>query len=87
MLTPSEKLNLLNKTRFNYKDVMQIVGCKKTKAYDIMKIAKTSFNGQAGIFTSEIKPSALFLLLGTTIEEEIKKTKLLAGNESEEELH
>ena len=66
--------DVLDKLCFNYKDVMEIVGCKTTKAYSIMKVCRRVYNGTIKYEPSLITAESLFAYLGTS------RQKLIGGN-------
>lgn len=71
MLSIERKENLLNKLALSYKEVMELASCSRSKAYQLMKLAKTQHNGQAGMLTNSITPTSLCLVLGTSLEKEL----------------
>lgn len=82
----SEKLLL--KPIWNYTNICDYLGCKKTKAYELMKIARTKYGGSVRGNSSFITRDSLLLTIGTSVEREIyilreikrKEEKLNANN-------
>lgn len=64
-------ISLLFKPTYDYKDVCQIVGCKTTKAYQVMKICRKQYGGAIKYEPRLITSDSLYLYLGTTREREI----------------
>lgn len=65
------KKDLLRLPIWNYKDLMQFLGCKKTKAYEVIAIVKKHFNGETSFSSSYVKRDSVLNYLGTSIEREI----------------
>ncbi len=70
-ISPELKRNLLCKLGLDTTDVCILVGCKKSKASEIMRICRDEFDGQAGILTNRITPASLCRCCGTTLKEEL----------------
>lgn len=64
------KKDLLSKPHWNVSDLMEYVGCKKTKAYEIMKICKKKYGGAIRFERSYITRDSVLAYLGTSIERE-----------------
>lgn len=69
------KEELLLKPAWTYKDIMLYCECKKSKAYEIMKICKEQFNGNVLFEKSSVKRNSVLEYLGTSIEEEVNVLK------------
>jgi len=74
-------MNLLLKPNWSVKDIMKYTGFKKTKCYEIMKIAKTKYNGKVSISSSVVKMDSVLIVLNTSIEREAYKYHLLKRKE------
>lgn len=61
---------LLLKPNWNYRDISFYCGCQKSKAYQIMKVAKQDFGGKVLLFPAFVKRDSVLLALGTFIERE-----------------
>ena len=65
------KRELLLKPNWNYHDVCEYVGCQKSKAYQLIDIAKKQFNGSLRFNSQCVKRDSLLQALETTIEREL----------------
>lgn len=65
-----DTLKLLIKPNWNYSDVMNYCGVKKTKSYEIMALAKKHYNGTIPALPSYVRRDSVLGLLGTSIERE-----------------
>ena len=72
MVSFEDKERLLLQLSLNEKEIELLTGFSKSKCYSLMKICREKYNGQAGKYTSNVKPSSLCLAVGTTLEEELK---------------
>ena len=61
---------LLSKPNWNYKEVMEYCDCKKSKAYEIMKVCKEKFGGSVRFNTKVVSRDSVLAYCGTTIERE-----------------
>ena len=77
---------LLLLPNWTYKDVCDFFNIKKSKAYQIMKIAREEFNGNVRFNSQAVKRDSLLLAMGTTIEREIYILNQMKGGENEETL-
>ena len=76
-MSSQERLNLMLKIGIDAKEVQSLVGCSQSYAYKLMKICREEFNGRAGVMSNKITPTSLCKALGTTIEDELHKLKVL----------
>lgn len=65
------KEELLLTPNWNYKDVMSYVGCEKSKAYMLMKIAREKFSGNVRFNSQCVKRDSLLQVIETSIEREL----------------
>lgn len=63
---------LLRKPHWNYKNIMEYVGCGSTKAYEIMKVVRKKYNGTLVDLPDCVRRNSVLTFLGTTLEEELK---------------
>lgn len=66
-----KRQDLLLKPMWDIKDVMAYVGCKKTKAYEIMARCKQRFNGSIPNEPSVITRNSVLNYYMTSIEQEL----------------
>ncbi len=71
------KEELLLTPNWNYKDVMSYVGCEKSKAYMLMKIAREDFNGNVRFNSQCVKRDSLLQVIETSIERELYILQIL----------
>ena len=64
------KRELLEKPVFDYHDVMEYCGVKKSKAFEIIKVCKTKLNGAVLFNKHGVKRDSVLEYLGTDIERE-----------------
>ncbi len=64
------KQDLLTKPHWNYLDICEYVGCKKSKAYQIIETCKKQLNGAIRFNPSCVSRDSVLAYLGTTIERE-----------------
>lgn len=76
--------DLLLKPMWSVTDVMAYVGCKKSKAYQIMARCKQRFNGSIPNEPSVVTRNSVLNYFKTSIEEEIYIKGIIENNE---ELH
>lgn len=76
-----DTMNLLLKPIWSVADIMKYTGFKKTKAYEIMNIAKTKFNGKVYVSSSVVSMDSVLLALNTSYEREAYKYQLLKAQE------
>lgn len=79
-LTVDVKEKILSKLGLRVDDVVLLTGYSKKKCYEIMQICRNEFNGRAGCMTDMITPRSLCLVLGTTIEDEMRYIGIAKGN-------
>lgn len=65
------KKDLLKSPIWTYKAVMEYIGCKRTKAFEIMKKVKRFYNGAVPDLNEYVKRDALLNYLGSSIEREL----------------
>lgn len=65
------KKDLLKSPIWNYKAVMEYIGCERTKAFEIMKKVKRFYNGAVPDLNEYVKRDALLNYLGSSIEREL----------------
>lgn len=63
---------LLLTPNWTYKDVCFYANVGKSKAYELIKIAKTQFGGCVKYLPNCVKRNSILMVLGTSFEEEIK---------------
>ena len=73
------RANLLLIPHWTYKDVCFYSNSKKTKAYEIMKVAREKYNGKVGFNSQCVSRDSVLLALGTSIEREIYILNQLKG--------
>ena len=78
-LTIEVKEKVLSKLGLRVDDVELLTGYSKKKCYRIMQMCRDDFNGRAGAMSDMITPRSLCLVLGTTIEEEMKNIGIAKG--------
>lgn len=71
-MTIEERERYLLKTSYSAKDVMALLGCKKTWATKVMKECKTKYGGAIPERPLLIKANSFWLREGTTREEELR---------------
>lgn len=79
-----DRQELLLKPHWNNKDICDYVECKKSKAYQIMGIAKTKFNGVVCFNSRCVLRDSVLQVIGTSIEREtyiLKQIKERRANE------
>ena len=64
------KQDLLLTPVWDYKDVMLYCDCKKSKAYEIIKVCKEKFNGSVLFSKHGVKRNSVLEYMGTSIEQE-----------------
>lgn len=79
MIDIETKSKLLNSLGLNAQEVGVLAECSRTKAYKIMQVCRSEFNGQAGLMTNLITPKSLCLALGTTLEDELHNIAVIKG--------
>lgn len=78
---------LLLKPIWNNENICFFAECKKTKAYEIMKVAKQKYNGKVACDSRCVKRDSVLLVMGTSIEREVYLLKILKkGGVNEEEI-
>lgn len=82
LLTIETKENLLLKPCLRVDEIMILVGCGRSKAYQLMKLCKTKYNGRVGIRTDAVSTRAVCLMLGTTLEKELELLAIAKGVKS-----
>lgn len=65
------KRELLLKPVWNYHDICEYLSCKKSKAYELMKIAREEHNGDVRFNPQVITRDSFLLTIQTSIEREI----------------
>ena len=78
-LTIEVKEKVRSKLGLRVDDVELLTGYSKKKCYRIMKMCRDDFNGKAGAMSDMITPRSLCLVLGTTIEAEMKNIGIAKG--------
>lgn len=78
-----EKLLLI--PNWTCKDVCFYSNSKKTKAYEIMKLAREKYNGGVSFNSQCVSRDSVLLVLGTSIEREIYILKQLKERRTNEE--
>lgn len=78
-LTIETKEKILLKPCIRVNDIETLTGYSRCKCYELMRICKNNFNGQAGIRTDAITPKSLCKALGTSIEEELRLIGIAKG--------
>ena len=71
-MTIEEREYYLLKTNYSAKDIMALLGCKKTWATKVMKECKTKYDGEITGRPLLIKANSFWLREGTTREEELR---------------
>lgn len=66
-----KRQELLLKAVWNCKDVCEYLECKKSKAYELMKVARNQFSGDVRFNSRVVKRDSLLLAIGSYIEREI----------------
>lgn len=66
-----KRQDLLLKPHWNLRDVMDYVGCKKTKAYEIMARCRQRFNGSIPNEPSVITRDSVLNYYKTSVEREL----------------
>ena len=72
---------LLLKPNWNYHDVMFYADCKKSKAYEIMKTARTDYKGSVRFNSQCVSRDSVLQVLNTSIERETYILNQLKGKE------
>ena len=67
-MTRSELLLCPN---WNYHDICEYVGCKKSKAYELMAVAREKYKGSVRFNSRVITRDSLLQAIGTSIEREL----------------
>ena len=70
ILSIEERKRLLVMPTYSYKEVMQMTGTCKSKAFEIMKICKEKLNGKVLFNEHAITRNSLLAYLGSSIEQE-----------------
>lgn len=78
-------INLLAKPIWSVKEIMQYTDFGKTKCYELMKVAKTKYQGCVGLSSSVVKRDSVLLALNTSIERETYVIKVLKKGGKDEE--
>lgn len=68
---------LLNKPNWTCKDLMEYIGCGRTKAFEIMKKVKRFYNGAIPDLNEYVKRDSVLNYLGTSIEHELYINNLM----------
>lgn len=71
------RTELLLKSVWNYKEVMEYIGCGRTKAFEIMKKVKRFYNGAIPDLNEYVKRDSVLNYLGTSIEHELYINNLM----------
>lgn len=74
-LTVEEKLNLLLKPNWNYKDIADYFGCGVTKASEIKKKARILNEGKPKYMKDQVTIDAVFEVMGINLQDEISRIK------------
>ena len=80
MFAKENKMNrqdLLLKPIWNYHDICDYVDCKKSKAYQIMQIAKSKHNGVVKFNSQCVYRDSVLASLGIILERELYIKKLI----------
>ena len=72
------------KPHWNYQDICIYCECRKSKAYEIIKVVKEKFNGSIRFNPSCVKRDSVLAFLGTSIERELYVKNLKERRESNE---
>ena len=84
---------LLLKPNWNYHDVMNYIGCQKSKAFQLMKIARDEYGGTIRFNSQCVSRDSILLTLDTNIEREtyilnlIRKGGIYGETISKSEVH
>ena len=74
-----EKEKYLLKASYDFKDVMALAECKKTKAYEVMEACRKRYRGSIPGRPGAITARSYWEYQGTTIEQEIRLLRMLKG--------
>lgn len=66
------KIDLLRKPNWTYKDIMEYVGCGKTKAIELKNLATQEHDGAIKYLPHCVKRDSVLKTLGTNYETELK---------------
>ena len=69
-MTIEERKELLAIPCWNYKQVMQYTGYKKSKAFEVIAICKEKLNGKVMFNDHVVKRNAVLAYMGSSIEQE-----------------
>lgn len=76
-LTVEEKLNLLLKPNWNYKDIADYFGCGVTKASEIKKKARMLNGGKPKYMKDQVTIDAVFEIQGIDLKSELLRVKAI----------
>lgn len=81
MMTIQERKELLAIPCWNYKQVMQYTGYKKSKAFEVIAICKEKLNGKVMFNDHVVKRNAVLAYMGSSVEQEKVVIKQLEDEE------
>lgn len=80
------KQDLLLQPVWDYHDVMEYCGVKKSKAFEIIKVCKTQLNGTVRFNKHGVKRDSVLEYMGSDIERETYILKQLEKQEDNQEM-
>ena len=71
------KIELLSKGLWDIHDICEYLDVKKSKGYELMKLAKEKYNGAVKFNSSVVKRDSVLALMGLSVEREVYVNTLI----------